>query len=323
MPLLVLLLLLLASCQGPSRFSFEEPAMGTTFRVVLYAPDAATAERAAAAAFQRVHALDDALSDYDPDSELSRLSASSAEPGVARAASSDLLTVLAAAEQVSAATGGAFDVTVGPLVRLWRRSVRQVELPSAARLEAARASVGWQAVVLGPGTVTLRLEGMRLDLGGIAKGYALDEVLAALQAAGISRALVDGGGDVAAAGPPPGRAGWRVVVDAGNGGTEAVLLAHAACATSGDAYQHVVLDGVRYSHVVDPRTGLGVTSGGAATVLAPSGMLADAWASALCVLPAEAGLPLVEGLQGLEARVWQKDAALPCDSSGFLVRMAR
>ena len=127
---------------------------------------------------------------------------------------------------------------------------------------------------------------------------------------------------MAAGAPPPGAQGWRIVLDAGAGPAGAVLLAHAACATSGDAYQHIELDGVRYSHVVDPRTGLGVTGGGAATVIAPTGVRADAWASALCVLTPEEGLSLVEGQAGLEARLWQKDGQVPCDSSGFLVRMA-
>ena len=318
--------LLLVGCVGPSRFEFVEPAMGTTFRLVLYAEDEAQAGRAAAAAFARIHALDGALSDYQQDSELSRLSASSRDAaGVPRLASADLAAVLAAAAAVSAQTEGAFDVTVGPYVRLWRRAARQGVLPSAEHLAQARSSVGWQLVDLDgvAGTVTLRARDMRLDLGGIAKGYALDEALATLGQHGVRRALVDGGGDVAVAGPPPGAPGWRVALDTGGGPEGVVLLAHAACATSGDTARFVEVGGVRYSHVVDPRTGLGVSSGQAATVIAPSGMLADAWASALCVLEVDAGLALVESREGLEARVWQKEARVPCDTSGFTVRMVR
>lgn len=279
--------------------------MGTTFRLVLYAPDPESAGAAAEAAFERIAALDASLSDYDAASELRRLSASS--QGGAMAApvevSRELFEVLAHARQVSERTDGAFDVTVGPFVRLWRRSARQGELPSAARLAAAALAVGYQHVVLDEDARTVRLQcgGMRLDLGGIAKGYALDEALAVLRDLGIDRALVDGGGDVAVGEPPPGSAGWRVAVEGSASVT--LILARAAVATSGDAYRGVTIDGVRYSHVVDPRTGLGVTSRITATVVAPTGMHADALASALCVLGTEAGLALIETQAGVEARV--------------------
>ena len=319
------ILLLLVGCNAPKRFEFRDQAMGTDFRIVLYARDAELAEGAAEAAFARIHELDAKLTDYDPGSELSRLSASThgGEAGRPQRVSQDLWRVLVAATDVSRASGGAFDVTIGPCVRLWRRSARQGELPTPERLSAARAAVGWRSVRLGPdeGTVTLTRGQMRLDLGGIAKGYALDEALAVLRRAGIERALVDGGGDVAAGAAPPGEGGWRVVLDPGGGPAGEVLLAQGACATSGDAYQAVEIDGRRYSHVVDPRTGLGVTSGQAATVLAPSGMLADAWASALCVLSPQEGLSCIEALPGVEARIWKNGAGLPCDSSGFLARM--
>lgn len=297
--------------------------MGTTFRVVLYARDEARADRAAEAALARIEALDGRLSDYDPESELSRLSRG--EPGTPRPVSADLFTVLATAREVSARTGGAFDVTVGPLVRPWRRAARRGELPDPERLERARASVGWRWVELDEATRTVRLAepGMRLDLGGIAKGYALDEALAVLREHGVARALVDGGGDVAASAPPPGRDGWSLGLDVGGGPAGTVRLRDAACATSGDVHRSVEIDGVRYSHVVDPRTGLGVTHGRAATVIAPGGATADAWASALCVLSPERGLALVEALPGVEARVWQKGGARTCDSSGFAERMAR
>lgn len=325
-----------ASSAG-QRFEFESPSMGTTFRLVFYAPDEPSARRAAEAAFERIRGLDAALSDYDPSSELSLLSASSAEAGTGGRvpASEDLLRVLCAAAEVSQATQGAFDVTVGPLVRLWRRAGRQAQLPSADRLAQALRSVGHDLVELGPGWVELRAPDMRLDLGGIAKGYALDEALRVLAAHGIERALVDGGGDIAVSAPPPGTRGWRVSLaisarELDSPGPQ-VWLAHGACATSGDAFRHVEIDGVRYSHVLDPRSGLGLTTRRAATVLAPSGMQADAWASALCVLEPAQGLALVGRLPGVEARVWgppgepagEKDATEACESPGFTERMVR
>jgi FAD:protein FMN transferase len=331
------LLLACAGCVafrgGPTllRFEFERPAMGTTFRLVFYAPDRAGAQRAARAAFERIEALDAALSDYDPGSELSRLSGSSR--GLSSSgrvpASPDLVRVLGFAAEVSAATGGAFDVTVGPYVRLWRRAARQGELPSAERLAQARRSVGYRNVVVGPDWVELRAGDMGLDLGGIAKGYALDEALVVLARHGVTRALVDGGGDLAAGQPPPGQAGWRVALAVGAEDDQGshLWLANGACATSGDAFRFVELGGKRYSHLVDPRSGMGLTHRRAATVLAPSGMEADAWASALCVLDPGPGLALVELLPGVEARIWgppnEKDPARACDSPGFTGRMVR
>jgi len=302
--------------------------MGTRFGVVLYAPDAARAEAAAAAAFERIAEIDARLSDYDPDSELSRLSAQSHHEGgdAPVPASQDLLAVLEAAGEISAASDGAFDVTVGPLVRLWREARRMGRLPDPVRLARARRAVDWRRVLVDRAAGTVRVTGreMSLDLGGIAKGYALDEALQALASQGVTRALVDGGGDVAVGEAPPGRAGWRVALvttrAAGRAPADYVLLTNAACATSGDLYAQVEVDGVVYSHVVDPRTGLGVTARRAATVIAPSGMEADALASALCVLDPEQGVALLEERPGVEGRVWPPPEAAgqgPWDSSGF------
>jgi thiamine biosynthesis lipoprotein len=277
-----------AACGAPGarleRFSFARPAMGTEFRIVLYAADEARARAASQAAFARIDELERVLSDYDPESEASRL-ARAAPVGVAVDVSPDLYAVLARAAAVSRASDGAFDVTVGPLVRLWRRAGRQAELPSPERLAEAARAVGYAHLTLSDGRVALGVPGMRLDFGGIGKGYALDAALAALEARGVTRALVDGGGDVRVGAAPPGRAGWRVEVRALDvSGAPLVLeLAHAALATSGDTERYVELAGLRYSHIVDPATGLGLTRRAAASVVAADGATADAWASAACV----------------------------------------
>ncbi|MCP3920423.1 MAG: FAD:protein FMN transferase [bacterium] len=299
LPIVLAALFSVCGCAAPlQRFAYERPKMGTTFRIVLYDSEPGRAERAASAAFAEIDRLNGIYSDYDPASELSSLSALPA--GSAQDVSAELAEVLAAAQRVAEESGGAFDVTVGPLVRLWRRARRQGELPRPERIAAARARVGYGLLAVDPrrgggARATLAVDGMRLDLGGIAKGRTLDAVLDTLAAHGIERALVDGGGDVAASGPPPGRAGWRVVVSprGAAGPRAAIELAGAAVATSGDANRFVEIDGVRYSHIVDPRTGLALTGGRAATVLAPTGLEADALASAACVLEPGAALELV------------------------------
>ena len=142
---------------------------------------------------------------------------------------------------------------------------------------------------------------MRLDLGGIAKGYAIDEALAVLKKSGITRALVDAGGDIALGDPPPGKQGWRIGIarlEADGPPSRILLLCRVAVASSGDTWQFVRIDGKRYSHIVDPRTGLGLTDHSSVTVVAPDGMTADGLASAVSVLGPEKGLRLIEGVPG-------------------------
>lgn len=323
--------LLACACAGPAleRREYERPAMGTSFRIVLFARDGARADAAAEAAFARIEQLEETLSDWSPSSELSRLSRSSLPvrgPAGPVPVGADLFAVLAEAQRMAERTEGAFDVTVGPYVRLWRRSFRQLELPQAERLDRAASSVGRQHLRLDPRARSAELlaADMRLDLGGIAKGYAVDQALRVLEDAGVARALVDGGGDVAAGEPPPGRAGWRVALRTGApAAATAIELARGAAASSGDAFRFATIDGVRYSHIVDPRSGWALRTPIAATVLAADGMTADALASALCVLGPEAGLALVETLSGVEARLvlGTGEGVRTFDSTGFAARI--
>jgi thiamine biosynthesis lipoprotein len=289
----------------PSRFEFSQIEMAVPVRIVLYAADEATADRAAEAAFARIRQLNGILSDYDPESELRRLCRES-RAGNAVPVSKDLWQVLNHAQVLSERSGGAFDVTVGPLVRLWRRARRQHRMPSADRLEAARQRVGYRLLRLDPQrrAVELLKADMRLDLGGIAKGYAIDEALAVLREHGITRALVDAGGDIGLGDPPPDRPGWLIGVvslEPGTPPSRFLWLSRTAIATSGDTQQFVEIDGVRYSHLVDPRTGLGLTDHGTVTVIAPDCTAADALASAASVLGPERGLKLVDQTPGAAA----------------------
>lgn len=299
-----LLVLLIAGCvahpEPPlARFEFERAEMGLPFRLVLYAPDVAAAERAANAAFGRIHELNGSLSDYEESSELSRLSRSSGS-GRWVPLSPDLARVLRTSESISRESDGAFDVTVGPLVQLWKRARRQRELPAEKLLQLARESTGWTNVLLRrSGAVweaQLLRPGMRLDLGGIAKGYALDEAATVLRNLGRHRFLISGGGDIVVGQPPPGMPGWRIevgVFDApGAPSARFVRLRNEALATSGDTFQRAEIGGRRYSHIVDPRTGIGLTDHSLVTVIAPSGMQADALSKVISVLGAERGWPV-------------------------------
>ena len=281
------------------RYEYTQPEMGVPFRIVLYAANREEADAAAKAAFDRIAALNAVLSDYEYDSELSTLSRTASSGQVVHV-SDDLWRVLARAQDVAQRSGGAFDVTVGPIVSLWRKARRDQALPEPPRLSRALASTGWQKLQLDPHAHTARLlvPGMRLDLGGIAKGYAMDEALKVLEEHGIARALVSGGGDMAVSDPPPAKPGWRIeiapldVPDAPP--ARFVLLRRTGLATSGDLFQHVEIDGVRYSHIVDPHTGIGLTDHSLVTVIARDGMTADSLITAISVLGPDRGLALAD-----------------------------
>jgi thiamine biosynthesis lipoprotein len=286
------------------RYEYARVLMGTRCRIVLFAGSEQEAADAGAKAFDRIAALESVLSDYRADSEASVLVGLPVDQW--HTVSPDLAEVLELSRRVFEASDGAFDPTVGPLTKLWRETRRTGQLPDGSRLEAARAVVGPGFVELeGRARVRLRKSGMGLDFGGIGKGYAADEALAVLRHEGFAIALIDFGGDLVAGDPPPGSPqGWAVEVRDGVGEVRRFLMANRALATSGDLEQFVEIgggggQGVRYAHIVDPRTGLGLTRRIAATVLAEQGWLADALASAACVLGPEGSDRLASRFPGV------------------------
>jgi len=221
--------------------------------------------------------------------------------------SCELFDVLQESQRIARLTEGAFDVTIGPVVRLWRRARRAGILPVPEQLARAREGVGWRKLKLDPRTrtVTITVPNMQLDLGGIAKGYAADQALGVLQQYGLSHALVAASGDIAVGDAPPGQRGWRVeigVVDHAVGQLPRILLLkHAAVSTSGDAEQFVEIGGQRYSHIVNPRTGIGLTERLQATVIGRRATDTDAFATAVSVIGVERGLGLIKSQPNLEA----------------------
>lgn len=288
------------------RFAFEKAEMGVPVRVTLYAEDEEAARKAADAAFARVARLNAVFSDYDSDSELSQLAESSGQNRAVEV-SEELWRVLEYAQHVARRSQGAFDLSVGPLVNLWRTARRKKVLPSGDKLEEARARVGYQFVHLDAGARRVLLEKprMRLDAGGIAKGHAMEEALQVLRKQGHARAMVSGGGDMALGESPPGESGWRIEVVAldaqGAPAPRRLRLSNRCISTSGDLFQRLEIDGKRYSHIVDPRTGVGLTDHSQVSVVAEHGMQADALSKVLAVLGPEAGLALIEETPGAAA----------------------
>ena len=306
-----LLLGVFARAAELQRFAFDKAEMGLSFRVTLYAEDEAAAKAAADAAFERVAVLNSILSDYDPDSEISRLSRTAGQ-GKVVPVSGDLWRVLERGQAMAARTDGAFDVTVGPLVNLWRRARRKNELPSAELIAEMRARVGYRNLRLDPSrrTAELLVPEMRLDVGSIGKAYAVDAALVVLKQRGFPRALVGGSGDMVAGDPPPGQPGWRIEVaplDTPNAPPpQIVYLKNRSIATSGDVFQRVEIGGKRYSHIVDPHTGLGLTDHALVTALAPDCFTANSFSTAVSVLGPERGLRFVEGTPDVSTLIVRK-----------------
>jgi thiamine biosynthesis lipoprotein len=286
-------------------FEAVRPQMGTLVRIQLYAPDTGRADAGFRAAFERIAQLDAVMSDYRADSEVSRMCLTAVRKPVK--VSADLFTVLAASRALAEETGGAFDVTLGPVTLLWRQARREHRLPAPGALREALQHSGYRKLLLDSAarTVMLDQEGMRIDLGGIGKGYAADAALSALAELGIRRALVAASGDLAIGDAPPGRKGWSVGIEAPGAGAEGFTrvleLCNAAVSTSGDSTQNLETGGVRYSHIIDPATGMGLTQPIAVSVVARRGIDADSWSTALSVLGPERGVALVEKHAGLAA----------------------
>lgn len=276
-----------------SRFEYTQVHMGMPVRVVLYAAAEGDARKAAATAFTRIAALDAEMSDYRPDSVVRDIARRAPEPVPV---SAELFDVIARAIHIARTTDGAFDPTVAPIVSLWRDARSSGRLPDPVAIAAARARAGWSRIQLDRTRRTVRLDaGMSLDLGAIAKGYILHAALDALCDAGVPRALVEAGGDIVTGEAPPDRDGWHVALPREGDlppafAARASALRRAAIATSGPAAQFVDIGGVRYSHVVDPRTGHALPSSLSAHVIADDAATADALATAATVLGA-AGLP--------------------------------
>jgi len=301
------MLVTLAGCERPvpAVVKHAQTVMGTFAEVTAVAPDQATARRAVEAAYARLKDVNRLMSDYVADSEIGRLNALSA--GQSLRVSPETFHCLRRALEIAEQSAGAFDVTCRPLVVLWKQAARQDRLPTEAELRATLARVGWRKLSLHPDqlAVTPTVDGMQVDLGGIAKGYALDLAAAAMRAAGASSGLVDVGGDVLAWGPRADGSAWRVGLrhPFQNGILRTLALIDRAVATSGVQQRFNLIGGRRYSHIVDPRTGRPAEQSPSVTVIASDGLTADAWATAFSVLSVEEGRALLERQPQLELEV--------------------
>lgn len=284
--------------------------MGTLLEITLVAENRAAGRAAMEECFALGAALEAELSHYDAASALSRLNAAAGRGP--QPIPPDLARILRQAQAAARATGGAFDVTVGPLVELWRGALLRNRPPAAGEIAAARARVGPHALRLTGGNRAALAAGARLDLSGIGKGYALDRMGEALAARGIARALLNFGGSSLLA---RGR-GWRVLLRGAESEIGVLSFANRSVSVSDSLGEFSEMGGRRYAHIVDPRSGRPVEQTALAIAVAENGAQAEAWSTALVAAPGQAALLRARAAPGVEVLLWRPGIA-PAASPGF------
>ena len=284
----LILLLFFTPLDGSDYFTFSEKCMGTDFKIIIDDTNESTCQKVAKKAFEEAHRLNNIFSDYLADSEASVLSASSFndQDDEYLEISAELLKVLKFSRELSKDTSGDFDITIGPASRLWRIARFRESLPGPDKIKNALTRIGFNKILFHPSENKVRLDhkGMLLDFGGIAKGFAGDQMLTLLKDSGLNRCLIDAGGDLIIGQAPKGKPGWRVKI----GGEKhpelpSLSLSNCAVATSGDTEQFAIIRGKAYSHIINPHTGIGLNTRAQVTVIAKNGMIADSLASAALV----------------------------------------
>ena len=287
-----------------SEHIFTQVHMAMPVRVTVWATDLQQARSAGHAAFDRISQLVSTLSNYRPDSELNQLVADqgrefSTDPQIV---SKDLFSVLVYAGKIHHSTDGAIDPTAGPVIELWKSARAEKVVPTQSAIKSAMQNVGFDNIKIDLTNQKVKVlrSGLQLDFGALAKGYIVDQAILEIAKAGIESACIEAGGDFVISDAPPGTEGWLIEVPLM--GTK--CLKNCGVSVSGDTMQFAEIDSVRYSHVVDPRTGYALTNRMMALVIAPTAMQSDALATAACVMDETEFEFVVKNMQGV--KFWRK-----------------
>jgi thiamine biosynthesis lipoprotein len=283
--------------------------MGTFARVIIIANDKETAQTCAKNAFEEIDKVDNLMSAYKEDSEISLVNKEAFQKEIP--VSESTYEVLQKSVEFGKLTDGAFDITLGPLIALFRNEKETQITSTQEEIEQTQSKVGYEKLILNEQnrTVKFDIDGMKLDLGGIAKGYAIDKAFEAIKKSGALGAMVDIGGDVRCFGQPSkGKENWVIGIqnpDLKENTTSSIILKlkilEGAITTSGDYQQFAVIDGKRQSHIIDPQTGSGAEGPSSVTIITDNATDADALATAVSVMGIEKGLALIEKLPNTEA----------------------
>jgi FAD:protein FMN transferase len=321
------------------KYVFNKPKMGSPFIITVFARDTEGLQAVVDKAYIRVDELNAVFSDYDSTSEISKL-ARTYRVGEWYPASNDLYYMLKISVDAGRASRGAFDVTVGNVVKLWRKAKKSKTIPSISERKSALLKTGWQHILIDEKThkIGFNTEGVLLDFGGIVKGFAAELAVEILTLNKFPMCLVDAGGDLAMGQKPENTVeernpdkvgkgsiseGWQIGISIPQSDTELMpqmlSLHNQAVATSGDMYNNVSFEGKRYSHIVNPRTGMGLTHQRNVTVIAPFGHQADWLATACSVLPIKKAMKLVRKYPNTELLILeiQKGKIKSWQTSGF------
>lgn len=292
-------ILVLQKAPAQKKYVFESAKMGSPFTITICANDSAKAARAASAAFKKADTLNAMLSDYIDSSEINKLSATAGQ-GRYVPVSSELFNILYISIQAAQLSRGSYDVTIGPVVALWRKARKSKTFPQKDSIKAALQKVGYQYLHLDSlhQSVWLEKPGMRLDIGGLGKGFVAQIALNLLNDSGFASAMVNAGGKIVLGDAPPGTEGWLIGINV-PGEKQAVMqqllvLKNTAVATSGDVYQNLEFNGKKYSHIVNPKTGIGLTRSSNVTAIAPGGAVADWLATACSILSPKKAFALIK-----------------------------
>lgn len=288
-------------------YTYTQIHMAMPIKITVWTPDERLARTSAKAAFKRVAELDKIFSDYDPESELRQLTS---WPGpndtdesvpLRRRVSPELARVVAHAKDLYKRSAGAFDPTAGPIIRLWRQARKDMTLPDDKAIQQALNRVDMSAIEVNAekSEIRVRRSDIQLDLGAIAKGFIADEAIRTIRSYGINAACVEAGGDFVLSDAPPGKRGWEIDIPF-RGKT---LVKNCGVSVSGDTSQFVVIDSIRYSHVVDPRTGNALTNRRMTVVIAPTGIQSDSLATTGCIMEPDEFMKMISEFS--DVQYWQ------------------
>ena len=280
------------------RFQFTENKMGSPFNIIFYHTDSTGAVSIAKECFALVDSLNNIFSDYSSGSEVGKLALQTTQADIK--VSDELFSMIYWSKQAWERSRKTFDITIGALTQLWRKAKKENRFPSDAEVRAAKDLTGFKNIIINEssGTISFKKPGIRLDFGGIVPGYAAQRVIDLLKSKNINIALADASGDIVMSNAPPGKNGWVIGINLPESENELwdkkLELKNCAVSTSGDIYRYTIHDGKKYSHIIDPKTGYGVTSQRNVTVICKNGIAADWLATACSILPVKKALRLVK-----------------------------
>ena len=287
--LAVSVLVSIAAHAQKTRFSFSEQKMGSPLHIIFYTQDSVNANKQARACFELIDSLNHIFSNYDSSSELTSINNNA---GIAKNIASPLMwELIMQSKEAYIKSKSAYNIAMGPLTQLWRTARRLNQFPSQVQIKNKLLLCDFNKIRLNneDHSIYLSAKGMQLDFGGIGKGYIAQKVVDYLKKEGVTASLVDAGGDIVFGDAPPNKKGWIVGVNQPEKTDdllpEKLQLHNMSVATSGDVYQFIEHAGIKYSHIINPLTGYGVTSLRNVTVIANDGAVADWLATACSILP--------------------------------------